>query len=117
MRRSLLLALFLLGCGDKADLAIVCVTDDDCGPDAICTSRRGDSKIPQCTAGCTSDERCVEVFGEGKCFVECYMPCEDDPDCPAQTGCLAGKCVPLCSDSVTDCQLDLVCGDKFCVSP
>jgi hypothetical protein len=118
MRRSLILALLLLGCGDKADLAVVCASDDDCGPDAICSSRRGDSEIRQCTAACTTDERCVEVFGEGQCFVECFMPCADDPSaCPAQTGCQEGKCVPLCSDSETDCKPGLVCSDQFCVSP
>ena len=115
MRRALIAVLLLFpACnGDKAELAIVCEDDSDCGEGAICTARRSDSVIPQCTAGCVSDQECVEIFGEGQCFVECFLPCDSDTECPAQTGCQNGSCLPLCS-SENDCQPGLVCVNRFC---
>lgn len=115
MRRALIAVLLLLStCNDdKAELAIVCEVDSDCGDGAICTARRSDSVIPQCTAGCVSDQECVAVFGEGQCFVECFLPCDDDSACPAQTGCQNGTCVPLCS-SDNDCQPGLSCSATLC---
>jgi len=109
-------ALLTSGCNrENPNLSVVCSADEDCGEDAICTERRGASRIKQCTAGCVTDERCIEVFGEDSaCNVECYRPCdEDNVPCPAQTMCVFGACVPICS-SDTDCDPGVACTASFC---
>jgi len=102
-----------LACGKADTLGSVCVADQECGDEAICSSEGSNSTIKQCTAFCTEDTRCLEVFGEGTCFVTCSLSCEESSDCPPGTGCHAGECAPVCNEAA-ECKPGTPCADGLC---
>jgi hypothetical protein len=108
-----LVGLLLAGACNRPNpnLGVPCESREDCGEESICSARWSPSLTPQCTANCLEQGVCEEIFGEGVCGIECYLPCEQDSDCPAGTGCGFGECRPRCA---SDAECVSACVGGFC---
>jgi hypothetical protein len=83
---------------------------DRCPPSQHC-----DAETSLCVPGCRSDEGCESDGGARRCDTARHtcVECSDDGQCPANTLCSLGACVPGCSNA-RGCPSGQTCCDGTC---